>query len=98
MTRGFLYKTTDAGNSSIKLPINVPGVASTYLWNTLDKSGSSYVLAGDFGIVALSIDGCTTWTTRNFQLSTQIMFDIKAIPGTSNVMAVGRPYTREQGR
>lgn len=88
----YLYKTTDAGNTWITLPISVP-ISSTYLWNTLDKSGSSYVLAGDFGIVAFSTDGCATWTTKNFQLSTQIMFDIKAIPGTSNVMAVGRPYT-----
>ena len=71
----------------------VSRVFHTYLWQTLDKSGSSYVLAGDFGVVAQSTDGCNTWTSKNFQLSTQLMFDLKTIPGTSTVMAVGRAYT-----
>jgi photosystem II stability/assembly factor-like uncharacterized protein len=88
----YLYKTSDLGNTWSALPINVP-ISTTYLWNTLDKSGSTYTIGGDYGIVAQSTDGCNTWTTKNFQLSTQIMFDIKTIPGTSNVMAVGRPYT-----
>jgi photosystem II stability/assembly factor-like uncharacterized protein len=90
---GFLYKSTDAGNTWTSLPVNVAGISTTYLWQTLDKSGSTYVLAGDYGVVALSTDGCNTWLSKNFQLSTQIMFDIKTIPGTGNVMAVGRPYT-----
>ncbi len=51
------------------------------------------MLAGDFGVVAPSTDGCNTWTSKNFQLSTQLMFDLKTIPGTSTVMAVGRAYT-----
>ncbi|TRZ51241.1 T9SS C-terminal target domain-containing protein [bacterium] len=89
----YLYKSTDAGNTWTTLPISVPSVSTTYLWNSLDKSGTSYVLAGDYGVVALSTDGCNTWTSSNFQLSTQIMFDIKTIPGTSTVMAVGRPYS-----
>lgn len=88
----YLFKTSDLGSTWSALPISVP-ISSTYLWNTLDKYGTSYILGGDFGIVALSTDGCNTWTTKNFQLSTQIMFDIKTIPGTPNVMAVGRPYT-----
>ncbi|MFZ4589987.1 MAG: YCF48-related protein [Ignavibacteria bacterium] len=88
----YLYKSTDLGLTWTTVPIGVTGVSTTYLWNTLEKSGSSYVLGGDFGVIALSTDGCNTWSSKNFQLSTQIMFDIKTIPGTSSIIAVGRPY------
>jgi photosystem II stability/assembly factor-like uncharacterized protein len=71
----------------------VSGPASTFIWYSLDKQGSVMTLAGDFGIIAKSTDGGNTWTSNNFLLTTQIMFDIQQVPGTRTMLAVGRQYT-----
>ncbi len=89
----FLYKSTDIGNTWNQIPISVPEVSTTYIWYSLDKSGSTYVLSGDYGIIAKSTNGGSTWSSNNYQLSTQLMFDIQTIPGTSKVWTVGRPYS-----
>ena len=47
-------------------------------------------MAGDVGVIAESTDGGMTWTSKNFQLTTALMFDIKEVPNTSTVVAVGR--------
>ncbi|MEK9136362.1 MAG: YCF48-related protein, partial [Bacteroidota bacterium] len=89
-----LYKSTNLGTTWTALPIMpVSGPASTFIWYSLDKQGSVLTLAGDFGIIAKSTDGGNTWSSNNFLLTTQIMFDIQVVPGTRTVLAVGRQYT-----
>lgn len=90
----FLHKSTNFGATWSSLPITpVSGPASTFIWYSLDKQGSVMTLAGDYGIIAKSTNGGTSWTSDNFLLTTQIMFDIQAVPGTNTVLAVGRQYT-----
>lgn len=94
----YLWKTTDLGNtwtsSSI---IAVSGPASTYIWYSMDKVGSTMVLSGDFGVVAKSTNSGTSWSANQFSYSTQIMFDFATVPGSSNVWAVGRQYSLNGG-
>jgi len=90
----FLYKSTNLGATWTALPIMpVAGPASTYIWYSLDKQGSILTLVGDFGVVAKSTNGGTVWTSNNFLLTTQLMFDIQMVPGTNNVVAVGRQWS-----
>lgn len=88
-----LYKTTDMGDSWITLPISVSGPSTTFVWYSLDHYGSTYVLSGDYSIVAKSTDGCASWSSNSFNWTTQLMFDITTVPGTSKYWAVGRPFT-----
>ena len=91
---GFLYKSTDLGNSWQSLQIvPVNGPATTYIWYGMDKVGSTITLCGDYGIVAKSTDNGLTWSSNNFLLNTNIIFDMDLVPGTSNIMAVGRQQT-----
>lgn len=86
-----LYKTTDLGDTWITLPISVSGPATTFVWRTMDHSGSTYTLSGDYGIIAKSTDGCATWTAPGYtQLSTALRYDITNVPGTSKYWSVGR--------
>jgi len=90
----FLYKSTDLGNTWQTINIMpVSGPASTYIWYSMDKIGSTMVLCGDFGIVAKSTDNGSTWSSNNFLLNTNILFDMALAPGTNNLFAVGRQYT-----
>ena len=50
-------------------------------------------MSGDFGLIAQSTDGGVSWTSNNFQLTTALMFDIKEVPNTRTVVAVGRQRT-----
>ena len=89
----FLYKSTDLGNTwqTINLfPINGP--ASTYIWTSLGKVGSTMTLCGDFGVVAKSTDNGLTWSSNSFLLNTNILFDMDLVPGTNNLLAVGRQF------
>ena len=47
-------------------------------------------MAGDVGVIAQSTDGGLSWTSNNFQLTTALMLDIKEVPDTRTVVAVGR--------
>ena len=89
---GFLYKSTDLGATWTPLSIlPLGGAASdTLVWYSLDKQGSVMTMSGDFGLVVKSTDGGASWASNNFQLSTQIMFDIQEVPTSSTVVAVGR--------
>ncbi len=87
----FLYKSTNLGTSWTALPIMpVAGPSETFIWYSLDKQGSVLTLAGDFGIIAKSTDGGSTWSSNNVLLTSQLRFDIQVVPGTKNVVAVGR--------
>lgn len=88
----FLYKSTDMGTSWSSLPISVSGPTITFVWYSIDFRGSTYVLSGDYGIVAKSTDGCATWSSNSIQLGNQLMYDIKTVPGTGKYWAVGRPF------
>jgi photosystem II stability/assembly factor-like uncharacterized protein len=89
-----LYKSTDLGNSWQTINIlPVSGPASTFIWYSMDKVGSTMVLGGDFGIVAKSTDNGLTWSSNNFLLNTNILFDVELAPGTNNLFAVGRQYS-----
>ena len=90
----FLYKSTDLGNTWQTINIMpVSGPASTYIWYSMDKVGSTMVLSGDFGVVAKSTDNGLTWSSNSFLLNTNILFDMALAPGTNNLFAVGRQYT-----
>jgi photosystem II stability/assembly factor-like uncharacterized protein len=90
----FLYKTTDLGNTWQPLTIMpVSGPSSTYIWYAMDMVGGTMTLSGDFGVVAKSTDGGLTWSSNQFSLTTQLLFDIELIPTTNNLLAVGRQYT-----
>ena len=90
----YLYKSTDLGNTWTSIPIfPVVGPASTYIWYSLGKVGSTMVLSGDFGVVAKSTDDGASWSSNHFSLNTNIIFDMAKIPGTNNLIAVGRQYT-----
>ncbi|MEO8210371.1 MAG: YCF48-related protein, partial [bacterium] len=88
-----LYKTTDFGDTWSTLPISVSGPAATFVWYSLDHFGSTYILSGDYGIVAKSIDGCATWTAPGyFQLSNRFSSDITTVPGTSKYWTVAGAF------
>ena len=57
-----------------------------------DHQDWKFTLSGDFGLVAKSTDGGMSWTSNNFQLTTALMFDIKEVPNTRTVVAVGRQW------
>ena len=93
----FLYKSADLGSTWTPLPI-IPvmggsGALGTLLFYSLEKVGSSLVMAGDVGIVAQSTDGGLNWTSNNVQLTTSLFNDIKEVPKTSTVVAVGNQRT-----
>lgn len=89
----YLYKSTDLGNTWQNLQIvPVSGPASTFIWYSVDKVGSTIVLSGDFGVVAKSVDNGLTWSSNSFLLNTNILFDMDMAPGTNNLFAVGRQY------
>ncbi|NWG28817.1 MAG: T9SS type A sorting domain-containing protein [Ignavibacteriaceae bacterium] len=90
---GVLYKSTDLGNTWQSLPISVSGPASTFIWYSMDKIGSTIVICGDYGIVAKSTDNGLTWSSNNFLLNTNILFDVALAPNTNNLFAVGRQYS-----
>ena len=90
----FLYKSTDLGSTWTPLPIiPVTGLSDTLVFYSLEKQGSRLIMSGDLGEVAESADGGLSWTSKNFQLTTAVMFDIKEVPNTSTVVAVGRQRT-----
>ena len=90
----FLYKSTDLGATWSSLPITpVAGTAVTFVWYSLDHFGSTYILSGDYGQVAMSTDGCATWSAPGyFQLSTSLIYDITTVTGTSKYWTIGRPF------
>lgn len=89
-----LYKSTDLGNSWQTINIlPVSGPASTFIWYSMDKVGSTMVLCGDYGIVAKSTDNGLTWSSNSFLLNANILFDVELAPGTNNLFAVGRQNT-----
>lgn len=90
---GFLYKSTDAGATWQGLPITVSGPSTTFIWYSIDKTGSTLVMSGDYGIVAKSTDGGATWSSNSQIFSTAALFDCQTMPGTSKVWVVGRPFT-----
>jgi photosystem II stability/assembly factor-like uncharacterized protein len=88
----FLYKSTNLGTTWTSLPI-IPlagGPSETLEWFSLEKQGTVLTLAGTYGIIAKSTDGGNTWSSNHVQLTTQLRFDIQVVPGTRNVVAVGR--------
>lgn len=87
----FIYKSTNLGDNWSALPISVSGPATTFIWYSLDFYGSTYVLSGDYGIVAKSTDGCATWSSNSVINSTALMYDITTVPGTGKYWIVGRP-------
>ncbi|MBK8550150.1 MAG: hypothetical protein IPL53_03475 [Ignavibacteria bacterium] len=88
-----LYKSTDMGNSWSSLPINVTGPAVTFIWYSLDHYGSTYILSGDYGQIAMSTDGCATWTTPGYtQLTNRFGSQITTVPGTSKYWIVGGAF------
>jgi photosystem II stability/assembly factor-like uncharacterized protein len=90
----FLYKSTDLGNTWQTINIMpVSGPASTFIWYSMDKVGSTMVLCGDFGVVAKSTNNGSTWSSNSFLLNTNILFDMALAPGTDNLFAVGRQYS-----
>jgi photosystem II stability/assembly factor-like uncharacterized protein len=90
----FLWKSTDLGSTWSSLSIMpVAGPSDTYIWYSLDKQGSVMTLSGDYGVVAQSTNGGTIWSSNSFLLTTQLMFDIQKVPGTNNMVAVGRQRT-----
>ena len=93
----FLYKSTDLGSTWTPLPIipvqGTSGPLDTLVFYSLEKQGSLMIMSGDFGLIAQSTNGGLSWTSNNFQLTTAGMFDIKEVPNTSTVVAVGRQRT-----
>lgn len=87
----FLYRSTNLGTSWDALPISVTGPGQTFIWYSLDNIGSTYVLSGDYGVVAKSTDGCATWNSESFLITTQLRFGITTVPGTSKYWIIGRP-------
>jgi len=85
-----LWKTTDLGVTWTSIPISVSGPAVTFVWYSLDFYGSTYVLSGDYGIVAKSTDGGATWSSNNSMKSNQAFFDATTINGTGKYWVVGR--------
>jgi photosystem II stability/assembly factor-like uncharacterized protein len=89
----YLYRSSDMGNTWTPLAVNVTGPAVTFVWYSLDHFGSTYTLSGDYGQVAVSTDGCLTWTTPGYtQLSNSLLNDITTVSGTSKYWAVGRAF------
>lgn len=86
----FLYKSTDLGTTWISLPIIVSGPAVTFVWYSLDVNGSTMVLSGDYGVVAVSTNGGSSWTSNSYNIKTALNFDIKTLPGTSKYWIAGR--------
>ncbi|MGB3018006.1 MAG: YCF48-related protein [Ignavibacteria bacterium] len=86
----FLYKSTDLGTTWTSLPIAVTGPATTFIWYSLDKVGSTLIMSGDYGIVAVSNDGGSTWSSNSNIIKTALNFDITTVPGTSKYWIVGR--------
>lgn len=96
-----LYKSTDLGSTWLTLPISVSGPAITFVWYSLDHYGSTYVLSGDYGIIAKSTDGCATWNAPGYNsLTTQFGNQITTVPGTSKYWIVSRafPFGSTQGQ
>ena len=92
----FLYKSTDLGRSWTPLPINPVlgtfGPLDTLDCFSLEKQGSRLIMAGTWGENSPT-DGGMTWKSKNFQLTTARMFDIKEVPNSSTVVVVGRQRT-----
>jgi photosystem II stability/assembly factor-like uncharacterized protein len=89
---GFLYKSTNGGSSWQGIPITVNGPSVTFVWYSVDKIGSTLVMTGDYGIVAVSNDGGATWASNNTVLSTALMYDVATLPGSPKVWVVGRAF------
>lgn len=90
---GNLYRSSNQGTSWTTLPINVSGPAVTFVWYSLDHYGSTFVLSGDYGIIAKSTDGCATWTAPGYtQLTNQFGSQITTVPGTSKYWIVSRAF------
>lgn len=89
---GNLYKSTNLGTTWTAMPISVSGPAVTFVWYSLDKFGSTLVMSGDYGIVAVSNDGGATWSSNAYNLKSALNFDITTVPGTSKYWIVGRPH------
>lgn len=94
----FLYKSIDQGSTWTTLSVSVSGPATTFIWYSLDKSGSTYVLSGDYGIVAKSTDAGATWFSESNLLKTALNFNITTVPGTSKYWIIGRPQTATTGQ
>jgi photosystem II stability/assembly factor-like uncharacterized protein len=91
----YLYRSTDLGNTwSPILIFPVNGPASTYIWYSMDKIGSTIILSGDYGVVAKSEDNGLTWSAHHFSLTTQLIFDMIKVPDTNKLFAVGRQFTQ----
>lgn len=89
-----LYKSTDLGNTWQTINIMpVSGPASTFIWYSMDKAGSTMVICGDYGVVIKSTDNGLTWSSNHFSLNTNIIFDMDLVPGSNNLIAVGRQYS-----
>lgn len=86
----FLYKSTDLGSTWSSLPIIVTGPSVTFIWYSIDKVGSTLIMSGDYGIVAVSNDGGATWSSNSVIIKTALNFDITTVPGTSKYWIVGR--------
>ena len=94
----FLYRSSDQGATWTTLSLSVSGPATTFIWYSMDHVGSTYVLSGDYGVVAKSTDGCATWNSESDLLKTALNFNITTIPGTSKYWIIGRPHTATTGQ
>ncbi|MBX7043863.1 MAG: hypothetical protein K1X85_13275 [Ignavibacteria bacterium] len=88
----FLYKSTDLGSTWTALPLIVSGPSATFVWYSVDVSGSRIVLSGDYGVIAVSDDAGATWNSSNNNLKSSLNFDITTVPGTSKYWLIGRPF------
>lgn len=87
-----LYKSTNLGATWTTLPIIVTGPQATFVWYSVDVNAGKMVMSGDYGVVAVSNDGGTTWTSDNNNLKSSLNFDITTVPGTSKYWTIGRPF------
>ncbi|MFZ1322920.1 MAG: YCF48-related protein [Ignavibacteria bacterium] len=94
----FLYRSSDQGSTWTPLSLSVSGPATTFIWYSLDHIGSTYVISGDYGVVAKSTDGCATWFSESNILKTALNFNITTVPGTSKYWIIGRPHTSTTGQ
>lgn len=94
---GFIYKSTDIGTSWTSLPISVPGPLATFLWYSLAHYGSTFVMSGDYGIVAKSTDGCATWSTNSTNNGSALIYDIQTVGG-GKYWTIGRSQSNNSLR
>ncbi|RPI19424.1 MAG: T9SS C-terminal target domain-containing protein [Ignavibacteriae bacterium] len=85
-----VYYTTNMGDNWTAIPCIAP-FQYTSSWYSMDFSGSTIVLAGNYGIFNVSTNMGATWSSKNYRASSSAFYDVWFESGIGKVWMVGAP-------